>query len=76
MSDRGAKVQALKLKYEAEIAEYKVDVENYLKHSVGVAEHPHIVESLDLLISKLANAEDKLNSLINHFSVNLYERDL
>ena len=76
MSDRGAKVQALKLKYEAELAEYKVDVENYLKHSVGVAEHPHIVESLDLLISKLANAEDKLNSLINHFSVNLYERDL
>ena len=76
MSDRGAKVQALKLKYEAEIAEYKVDVENYLKHSVGVAEHPHIIESLDLLISKLANAEDKLNSLINHFSVNLYERDL
>jgi len=76
MSDRGAKVQALKLKYEAEIAEYKVDVENYLKHSVGVAEHPHIVESLDLLISKLANAEDKLNSLINHFSINLYERDL
>tara|TARA_R100000781_G_scaffold10135_3_gene9829 strand:+ start:5117 stop:5347 length:231 start_codon:yes stop_codon:yes gene_type:complete len=76
MSDRGAKVQALKLKYEAEIAEYKVDVENYLKHSVGVAEHPHIIESLDLLISKLANAEDKLNSLTNHFSVNLYERDL
>ena len=76
MSDRGAKVQALKLKYEAEIAEYKVDVENYLKHSVGVAENPHIIESLDLLISKLANAEDKLNSLTNHFSVNLYERDL
>jgi|TARA_R110000823_G_C15705127_1_gene476921 hypothetical protein len=76
MSDRDTKIYALKLKYEAEIAEYTVDIENYLNHSAGVAEHPHIIDSLDGLISKLANSEDKLNSVIRNFSRDLYQREL
>ena len=75
MSGRGAKVHALQLKYEAESAEFKIDIENYLKNSVGVAEHPHLIESLDGLISKLADAEDKLNCLNHNFSISLYEQD-
>jgi hypothetical protein len=76
MADRGEKVQALRLKYEAEIALYKVEIENYLTHSVGVAEHPHIIESLDGLITQLTDSEDKLYSLNKYFSINLYEREL
>ena len=76
MLKRPKKILALKLKYEAEIEEYKVDIENYLDNSVGVAEHPHLIESLDGLIAKLANAEDKLQSLISNFlDKKLYKRD-
>jgi|TARA_R100001463_G_scaffold5308_4_gene18432 hypothetical protein len=54
---------ALKLKYEAEIKEAETNIINYVTHSVGVAEHPNIIESIDLLVDKLANAEDKLRTL-------------
>ena len=42
---------------------------------MGVAEHPRVVESLDGLVSMLANAEDKLNSLTNNFVTALYEQE-
>jgi hypothetical protein len=54
---------ALKLKYEAEIKEAETNIINYVTNSVGVAEHPNIIESIDLLVDKLANAEDKLRTL-------------
>ena len=61
------RLDALVLKYESEIAAAKVDIENYLSHSVGVAEHPHLIESLDGLVSELSTAEDKLNCLKDNF---------
>ena len=58
---------ALKLKYEAEIKEAETNIINYVTNSVGVAEHPNIIESTDLLVDKLANAEDKLTTLKEYF---------
>ena len=58
---------ALRLKYEAQRAEAETNLLNYFKSSVGVAEHPNIIESMDLLIDKLANAEDKLTTLKEYF---------
>ena len=60
---KNTKTNALKKKYEAEIAVAKAEFENYLTDSVGVAEHPHIIESMDLLMTQLATAEEKLKSL-------------
>lgn len=60
-------INALRLKYEAEAAAVKIDIENYLNHSVGVAEHPHLIESLDGLMAELSTAEDKLNCLKDNF---------
>ena len=54
---------ALRLKYEAERTEAETNLINYFNSSVGVAEHPNIIESIDLLVDKLANAEDKLRTL-------------
>ena len=54
---------ALKFKYKAEIKEAETNIINYVTNSVGVAEHPNIIESIDLLVDKLANAEDKLRTL-------------
>ncbi len=72
---RHPKIKALRLKYEAQIEETKIDIENYLMNSVGVAEHPRIMESLDALIASLAESEDKLQALKTNFSPKLYEQD-
>ena len=61
------KVNALKKKYEAEIAVAKTELDTYFESSVGVAEHPHIVESMDILMTQLATAEEKLKSLKENF---------
>ena len=69
MSTRNMKINALKLKYEAEVEEIKIDIDNYLMNSVGVAEHPHIMESINGLVGQLAEVEDKLECLKNNFIV-------
>jgi len=61
------RVDALKRKYEADIAIAKTELEVYFESSVGVAEHPHIIESMDVLVTELANAEEKLECLLDHF---------
>jgi hypothetical protein len=58
---------ALKKKYEAEMAVAKAELDTYFESSVGVAEHPHIIESMDILLTQLANAEEKLKSLEANF---------
>ena len=58
---------ALKRKYEADIAIAKAELENYFETSVGVGDHPHIIESMDLLMTQLANAEEKLECLLDNF---------
>ena len=60
--------KALKLKYEAERAEAETNLLNYFKNSVGVAEHPNIIETMDMEIDKLATAEDKLRTLEENFN--------
>tara|TARA_R100000656_G_scaffold114073_1_gene86406 strand:+ start:332 stop:565 length:234 start_codon:yes stop_codon:yes gene_type:complete len=61
------RITALRRKYQADIAIAKAELENYLTDSVGVAEHPHIIESMDLLMTQLSNAEEKLRSLEENF---------
>ena len=58
---------ALKKKYEADIAVAKTELDTYFESSVGVAEHPHIIESMDVLVTDLANAEEKLKCLLDNF---------
>ena len=45
----------------AEVFMAKANFSTYLHHAVGVAEHPNTVESMDNIVCKLAEAEDKLN---------------
>ena len=58
---------ALKFKYKAEIKEAETNIINYVTNSVGVAEHPNIIETMDIEIDKLATAEDKLKTLKENF---------
>ena len=62
-----ARFKALKKKYEADMAIAKAELDNYFESSVGVGDHPHIIESMDLLITQLSNAEEKLECLLDNF---------
>ena len=53
-------LEALKKRYEAQIAESEATLEIYLSNSVGIGEHPQHIEELDKLFGKIAEAEDKL----------------
>jgi hypothetical protein len=53
-------LEALKKRYEAQIAEAVATINIYTKNSVGIGEHPQHLDEIDKLIAKIAEAEDKL----------------
>ena len=60
---RRAILNALRAKYEAEIAEADATANIYLDNSVGIGEHPQHIEEVDKQIKKIASAKEKLNIL-------------
>ncbi len=54
---------ALRARYKAQILEAEADVVNFFENPVAVAEHPHMVDTMDILITKMSEAEDKLETL-------------
>ena len=58
-------LDALKKRYEAQIAESKVTLKIYLSNSVGIGEHPQHLDEVDKLLEKIAEAEDKLKVIEN-----------
>ena len=61
-------LKALRLKYEGQIDEAKANIDIYLTSSVGIGEHPEILEAIDTQINKIAEAEDRLMVLDGHFT--------
>ena len=60
---RRAILNALRAKYEAEIAEADATANIYLDNSVGIGEHPQHIEEVNKLIYKIAQAKEKLDVL-------------
>ena len=60
---RRAILNALRAKYEAEIAEADATANIYLDNSVGIGEQPQHIEEVDKLIEKIANAKEKIDVL-------------
>jgi hypothetical protein len=58
-------IKALASKYKAEIDEAKATIMIYFSNPVGIGEHPQHIEEMDKLVSKIADAEDKLEVLNN-----------
>ena len=56
-------LQALKKKLEGDVAVAKANVLIYKQKSVGIGEHPEIVQAIELEISKMAEAQDKLDTV-------------
>ncbi len=53
-------LDALKLRYQAQIAEAKATINIYLFKPAGIGEHPQHLDEIDKLLGKIAEAEDKL----------------
>ena len=60
---RRAILEALRARYEAEIAEADATANIYLENSVGIGEHPQHIEEVDKQVEKIANAKEKLQVL-------------
>ena len=60
---RRAILNALRARYEAEIAEADAIVNIYLSNSVGIGEHPQHIDEVNKLIDKIAQAKEKLDVL-------------
>ena len=62
-------IRASQLHFKAHIQKHKVNVENLLENSVGVAEHPDIIDSIEKELEIMAEYEDKLEILNKYFPV-------
>ena len=60
---RRAILEALRARYEAEIAEADATANIYLENSVGIGEHPQHIEEVDKQIDRIDNAKEKLQVL-------------
>lgn len=60
-------LEALCAKLEGEIQVAKANVMVYMRNAAGIGEHPDVVESIETQIAKIAEAEDKLETIRNHF---------
>ena len=56
-------LDALRAKYEAEIAEADATANIYLENSVGIGEHPQHIDEVNKQVEKIANAKEKLEVL-------------
>lgn len=64
---RNAMITTLKNHYHGEIGKHKMNVEVFLQNPVGVGEHIDIMETISSEIGKIAEYEDKLMILEQHF---------
>ena len=56
-------IDALIAKYNADIMISRANLFNYLNNSTAVGEHPDIVTECDKLLSKISEAEGKIESI-------------
>ena len=56
-------LEALKKRYEAQIAEAVATINIYTKNSVGIGEHPQHIDEIDKLFQKIADAQEKLEAI-------------
>ena len=60
-------LKASKLHFQAQIEKHKVNVNNLLRNTVGVAEHPDIMDTIEKELEVIAEYDDKLSVLKKYF---------
>ena len=54
-------LDALKKRYQAQVAEGFATINIYLQHPVGIGEHPQHLHEIDKLLGQIKEAEEKLS---------------
>ena len=67
-------IKASKMHFEAHIEKHRINVENLLHNSVGVAENADIMETIEKELEIIAEYDDKL-SVLNKYFPNDYQGD-
>jgi hypothetical protein len=62
-------LEALIKKLEGDIAVAKANINVYLHQSVGIGEHPDIVEAIDTQVAKIAEADEKIETIRKYFTL-------
>jgi hypothetical protein len=62
-------LEALIKKLEGDIAVAKANIDVYLNQSVGIGEHPDIVEAIDTQVAKIAEADEKIETIRKYFTL-------
>lgn len=62
-------LESLEKYLEGKVAYHKANFNVYLNNSVGIGEHPDIMESMESELAKLAEYDEKLSTLKKYFSV-------
>ena len=57
----------LKKHYEAKIEEHRLNIDIMLENPRAIPEHENFVQAIDKELSDLANAQDKLEALVEYF---------
>lgn len=60
-------IKASRIHYKAMIERHKMNVENLINNSVGVAEHPDVMDSIEKELGIMAEYDDKLSVLDKYF---------
>jgi len=56
-------IEALRLKYRADMELAAAALQVYLDRPAGIGEHPQILDEMDKLVEEYSNAKDKLHSI-------------
>lgn len=68
MSNRAKMLEALKSHAQGHIDKHKMNVEVYLNNSVGIGEHPDVLEAIEKELAVIAQYMDELEVLNRYFS--------
>ena len=60
---KNAILKALEDRYNAQISEADATIQIYLEKPVAIGEHPQHIDEIDKLITKISEAEEKLEIL-------------
>ena len=75
MNLRDDLLEASRLNFKAQIEKHRMNVENLLNNSVGVGEHPDIMETIEGELEKMSSYHDKLE-MLDYFDISIDDKKI
>ena len=75
MNLRDDLLEASKKNFEAKIEKHRINIENMLNNSVGVGEHPDLMETIEGELEKMSGFHDKLE-MLDYFDISLNNKKI